>query len=113
LELALTFIKLLHTVVWATLAACVFALQWASWTRRFRPALWLSAIILGECLVLGVNGGRCPLTNLAARYTADRSANFDIYLPLWLARNNKLIFGTLFVLGEVITLFQWRFTKKR
>ena len=26
----------------------------------------------------------------------DRSANFDIYLPLWLARHNKTIFGSVF-----------------
>ena len=40
---------------------------------------------------------RCPLTDLAARYTDDRRANFDIYLPLWLAANNKRIFGSVFV----------------
>jgi hypothetical protein len=28
-----------------------------------------------------------------------RRDNFDIYLPLWLARRNKAIFGALFVLG--------------
>ncbi len=64
-------------------------------------------MILGECLVLGLNRGRCPLTDVAARYTDDRADNFDIYLPLWLARYNKIIFGFLFVAGELIVLWQW------
>jgi hypothetical protein len=36
---------------------------------------------------------RLALTNVAARYTNDRRDNFDIVLPLWLARYNKIIFG--------------------
>jgi len=108
----LTLIKLLHTAIWAILATCVLALFWTGWTRRFRLALWLAAIILCESLILALNAGRCPLTDLAAHYTAERSANFDIYLPLWLARNNKRIFASLFVLGEIVTLVQWRLAHK-
>jgi hypothetical protein len=37
---------------------------------------------------------------MAARHTEQRSKNFDIYLPLWLARHNKTIFGALFVAAE-------------
>jgi hypothetical protein len=44
---------------------------------------------------------------VAARYTEDRRDNFDIYLPVWIARRNKSIFGTLFVLGSLFTLAQW------
>jgi hypothetical protein len=36
---------------------------------------------------------------MAARYMAQQGASFDIYLPKWLARYNKLIFGTIFVIG--------------
>jgi len=35
--------------------------------------------------LLAVNGGRFPLSDLAARYGAVRASNFDIYLPNWLA----------------------------
>jgi hypothetical protein len=41
----------------------------------------------------------CPLTAVAARYTAERRPNFDIYLPAWLARHNILIFSTLYAAG--------------
>ena len=60
-----------------------------------------------EVAILAVNRMRCPLTGVAARYTEDRSDNFDIYLPAWLARHNKLIFGGLFALGEVYLLWRW------
>jgi hypothetical protein len=43
----------------------------------------------------------CPLQE------ANAAANFDIYLPNWLARNNKAIFGTLFALNGLIVLWRW------
>jgi hypothetical protein len=101
-------IKLLHTVVWALMAGCIIALPITASTRQFRWARILSVIIIFECLVLAANGGRCPLTDWASRFTADRAANFDIYLPEWLARNNKLIFGTLFVVSELTVIWRWR-----
>ena len=75
--------------------------------RRFRWAASLSALVLAECMVLAMNHFRCPLTDLAARYTEERGANFDIYLPEWLARHNQNIFGALFVAGGLLTLWRW------
>ena len=48
------------------------------------------------------------MTGVAARYTNDRRDNFDIYLPLWLARYNKQIFGALYLAGILYTLIVWR-----
>lgn len=56
-----------------------------------------------EVSVLVANRMRCPLTEVAARYTTERQDNFDIYLPLWLARHNKEVFGGLYVAGIVYT----------
>lgn len=100
-------IKLLHTVIWAALAGCVVAIPVLAIERRFRWAAILSVIVLVECGVLALNGGRCPLTDWAGRYTASRADNFDIYLPLWLARYNKAIFGPLFSAGEFVLLGSW------
>jgi hypothetical protein len=58
-------------------------------------------------LVLVLNQMRCPLTDVAARYTADRRANFDIYLPEWLARHNKTIFGTIYLASALYLLGSW------
>jgi hypothetical protein len=105
---ALVIVKVAHTAIWAFFAGCILALPVLGWLRRFDWALGLTAFILVECLVLAVNQARCPLTAIAARYTADRSPAFDIYLPEWLAAHNKAIFGTLFVLNELIVLWKWR-----
>jgi hypothetical protein len=85
----LTAIKLLHTTIWAFLAASILVLPALGVLRRFRWAAILTVIVLLECVVLAANGGRCPLTDLAARYTSDRTANFDIYLPIGLVATTK------------------------
>jgi hypothetical protein len=74
----------------------------------YRQVLWLTGIVLVEIFILVLNGWQCPLTGMAARHTDDRHDNFDIYLPAWLARHNKLIFGSLFVAGEAVVVLRWR-----
>jgi hypothetical protein len=97
-------IKILHTVVWALFAGCIVALPYFAWRREFSVAWVLVGLVAVEIAVLLANRFRCPLTDVAAKYTEDRRDNFDIYLPLWLAKYNKLIFGTLFVFGLVLVV---------
>jgi hypothetical protein len=103
----LTAIKLVHTLVWAFMVGCILAIPIMGVLRRFRRAAILSAIVWLECLVLVINGWRCPLTDLAERYTIDRGPAFDIYLPPWLAQHNKTIFGLTFLAGELLVLGLW------
>lgn len=103
----LSAIKVAHTAIWAILGSCVLAIPVAAALGRFGSAAVLSSIIVGECALLATNGGRCPLTNIAARFTEERTPNFDIYLPAWFARYNKLIFGSLFVAGGLFALVRW------
>ncbi len=58
-----------------------------------------------------LNKWRCPLTSVASRYTDDRRENFDIYLPEWLAKHNKLIFGALYFAGVVFAVARWAHTQ--
>lgn len=96
---ALRAVRLVHTLAWAVFATSIVLLPVCAWIRRFDLASWLVGVVFVEVLVLLVNDWRCPLTAVAARYTSNRRANFDIYLPEWLARHNKVIFGTLYVAG--------------
>ena len=73
----------------------------------------LVGAVLVEVLVLVANRMRCPLTDVAAKFTDDRRDNFDIFLPLWLARHNKRIFGTLFALDLMLTLALWMWGDSR
>lgn len=106
---ALRAVKLLHTVVWALLVAVILLIPVFAWQDQFAVVAVLAAIMAVEIAVLGFNGIRCPLTDVAGRYTEDRRANFDIYLPLWLAANNKRIFGSLFAAGLVFSI--WRLAR--
>jgi len=103
----LVAIKVAHTLVWAFLAGCILVLPLLAWMGRFGLAAILSIVIWAECAILLLNGLRCPMTDWAARYTEDRSPDFDIYMPVWLARHNKEVFGTIFLLNEVVVLVAW------
>jgi hypothetical protein len=100
-------VRWIHTIVWAFFAGAVLAIPVVAWQRRFAPMLWLTGIVLVEVVILAFNRFSCPLTAVAARYTEDRQPNFDIYLPTWLARYNKEIFGSIFVAGLVLGLIRW------
>lgn len=104
---SLKTVKVIHTLAWAFFAGCIFAFPIVAWHGDFHLAAVLIAFVLIEVGILASNGMRCPLTAVAARFTDDRRDNFDIYLPLWLARHNKLIFGWLFVAGLAFTLARW------
>ena len=103
----LVTIKLLHTAVWFVVAGCIVAIPIAAARGGYRWAAALTGVVLVECGVLAANRGVCPLTNVAAGYTGQRTPNFDIYLPVWLARYNTTIFGVLFVIGGVFAFWRW------
>ncbi len=107
-DLALRAVKVTHTAAWAFFAGCIFAIPVAAWWGHFSYVLILAALVFLEIGILIVNGWACPLTRVAARYTEDRRDNFDIYLPLWLARHNKTIFGWLFVAGVLFAFARWQ-----
>jgi hypothetical protein len=106
-QTVLRIIKVAHTVAWAFFAGCILAIPYYAWRRRLEAASILIAIVTIEVAILMVNRMQCPLTGVASRYTDDRRDNFDIYLPVWLASHNKLIFGTLFGVGVAYTAVQW------
>jgi polyferredoxin len=104
---ALRTVKLIHTIIWAIFASCIFAIPVFAILGKYFLAALLGLIVLVEVLVLVFNRWSCPLTPIAARYTSDRRANFDIYLPEWVARYNKTIFGVAYLAGLLFTFARW------
>lgn len=99
----IVLVKLSHTLVWAVMAAAVLHVVYCGLAGGGGRLLALSIfLVLAETAVLLFNKWRCPLTDVAARYAAPDRDNFDIYLPEWLARHNKLIFGGLFFFGLLL-----------
>jgi len=94
-----------HTVVWAVMASAVFYVFYAGIAKIFGLMLWLSiGLVIIETAVLLINKWRCPLTPIAMKYTSDTRENFDIYLPEWLAKHNKLIFSLIFIAGLILVV---------
>ena len=105
----LIFLKRIHTAVWIFFNFLMAYLFYAVWTGQTGPLFWICVgCFVAEFLVLLFNGWACPITPMARKYTDDKRANFDIYLPEWLARHNKTIYTLLFVLVWVIYLFRWK-----
>jgi hypothetical protein len=103
----LLIIKLLHTFIWFFYASIIFYILLAGALDIRNSFVWISiGLVFFEGIVLLFNGGKCPLTPLASRYTDDKNDNFDIFLPNWLARYNKIIFTSIFLLGLIIILYR-------
>jgi hypothetical protein len=57
-------IKVVHTLVWAFFASCIFAIPIFAWRGQTRVAAVLIGVVFLEVVVLVVNGWRCPLTGV-------------------------------------------------
>lgn len=102
----IVLVKFVHTAVWVVMAAASAFILYSGIVGTLGPLLWICvALLVFESLVLLVNKWTCPLTPIAMRYTAERSDNFDIYLPRLVAKHNKIIFGGIFAAGLMLVVF--------
>jgi NhaP-type Na+/H+ or K+/H+ antiporter len=103
-------IKLIHTTVWIFFNLVLFYLFYAAIFGEIDKWVWIGLGLFAlESVVLLAYGMVCPLTVLARKYSSSTKDNFDIFLPNWLARNNKLIYSIL--LGITILLILYRVVK--
>lgn len=101
----LTLIKLLHTIIWNFFNVVLFYLLYAVITNRIDHWVWICiGLVVLEIITLLVFKWFCPLTVWARKYSDSSRHNFDIYLPEWLAKHNKLIYGVMFSLSLLILL---------
>ena len=107
----LTTIKIIHTAIWLFMNVVIFYLLYAAISNKINKWVWICfGIIALEGLVLLIFKGICPLTLVARKYSDSSKDNFDIFLPDWLAKYNKLIYTTIFV--TIIFLFTYKFIVK-
>jgi hypothetical protein len=106
-EAKLTIIRTVHTAVWLFFNVVIFYMLYAVIVGRLDQWLWLGyGLILMEGLILLLFKFFCPLTIIARRYSDSQKDNFDIYLPNWLARYNKLIYTCIMVVILIITIIR-------
>ncbi len=105
--LNITLIKITHTVIWLIMASAVFYILYCGISGNLNRTLYFTiCLILFEIVVLILNHWACPLTIVAKKIKPDWKDGDDIFLPKWLAIHNKMIFGTLFIIGIVVVIFR-------
>ncbi len=103
----LQFIKIVHTVIWLFFNAVLFYLFYAVIAGKIDIWVWIGlGLFVLEGIVLLLFKNSCPLTIIARKYSDSSKDNFDIYLPEWLARYNKIIYTSL--LGIIILILVYR-----
>lgn len=106
-EIKLLTIKLIHTLIWAFFVAIIFYILYSGFTDTITIYTWIGiGFIIGEGLVLLWFKMSCPLTLVARNYSNSQKDNFDIFLPNWLAKYNKLIFTSIFMIGLIVVVYQ-------
>lgn len=107
MERKLVYIKLLHTLIWGFFNLVIFYLLYAVIFDKIDYWVWICiGLVLLEGIVLLVFKWFCPLTILARRYSDSTKDNFDIFLPNWLARHNKILYTSLFTLALLILAYR-------
>lgn len=87
------------TLAWLSIESCVLYVLYAGFVGRTDKRVRIAAaVVAGETFVFAANGFRCPLTQLAEHYGAERGSVTDIYLPKWFAHNTPAIHTPLLVL---------------
>lgn len=108
----LTIIKIIHSIIWLFFNTLFFYMVYAVIVNKIDKYVWIGIGLFSlEIMVLFLFKMQCPLTLIARRYSNSTKDNFDIYLPNWLAKNNKLIYITFFII-IIIGLIYRHLTQK-
>ena len=103
----LMIIRLIHSIIWMFFNLVIFYLFYAVIVNRIDVRVWICVgLIVLEGLVLLLFKRTCPVTLIARKYSDSTKDNFDIYLPNWLAKYNKIIYTSLFVVVLILILFR-------
>ncbi|SDL38235.1 hypothetical protein SAMN04488514_101607 [Kriegella aquimaris] len=101
-------IKLIHTIIWAFFVFVICYVLYSGITNQVNTFTWVGiGLIIGEGLILLVFKMFCPLTLLARKYSDSKKENFDIFLPNWLAKYNKFIFTSIFIVGLLLVVIRF------
>jgi len=103
----LLLIKSIHTVIWLFYNVVIFYLLYAVVADKIDKWVWICVgLVVAEGLVLLIFKWFCPLTIIARKYSDSDRDNFDIFLPEWLAKHNKLIYTGIFGIAILRLLYR-------
>ncbi len=103
----LLYIKIAHTIIWILYVLIISYILYAGIYNKIDVYTWLAiGSVVFEGIVLIIFKGKCPFTILGYKYTDNFEIGFDIFLPRWLAKYNKAIFGSIFIIGVIIVIYR-------
>ena len=106
-DVKLIIVKTIHTLVWIFFNIVIFYLLYAVVIDKIDKWVWIClSLICIEGLVLLIFKNICPITIVARNYSRSDKANFDIFLPNWLARYNKEIYTAIVVVAVLILVYR-------
>jgi hypothetical protein len=106
-RIKLLVVKILHTFIWIFFVLAIFYIMYSGILNRINLFTWAAiTLVLIEGIVLFINGWRCPITKIGEKYTDEADVGFDIFLPRWLAKHNKVIFTTVYAIGIIIVIYR-------
>jgi hypothetical protein len=106
-ETKLILIKSIHTLIWVFFNVVIFYMLYAVIMNKMDYRLWIGyGLFILEGIILVAYKFFCPLTIIARKYSDSTKPNFDIYLPAWLAKYNKLIYTSILIIIILVTIYQ-------
>ena len=103
----LILIKLTHTTIWIFFNVVILYLLYAVIVDKIDNWIWIGlGLFLLEGIILIVFKMKCPLTVTARQYSDSTKENFDIYLPNWLAKYNKLIYTSILLIIVALLIYR-------
>ena len=100
-------VKIVHTLIWLFFVTAIFYILYSGISNKITLTTWIAiGLIIAEGVVLVMFRMFWPLTLIARKYSDSEKDNFDIYLPNWLARYNKIIFTTIYLVGVIIVIIR-------
>lgn len=103
----LLYIKLGHTIIWIFYVFVIFYVLYSGIYNKVNIYTWVAiGLVIFEGIILMIFKGKCPFTILGYKYTENPEVGFDIFLPKWLAKNNKAIFTAIFIIGVILVIYR-------
>ncbi|MEP7229288.1 MAG: hypothetical protein ABI691_03495 [Ginsengibacter sp.] len=94
-------------MIWIFFNFVIFYMLYAVIINKIDQWLWIGyGLFILEGITLIIFKFFCPLTLIARRYSNSSKNNFDIYLPNWLAKYNKVIYTSILIMIVIITIYR-------
>ena len=104
----LFLIKLIHTIIFIFISACLLYILYCGITKTYNLALLLAiGAIFIEGLALLLNQWRCPLTTLAEKSGAEKGSVTEMFYPKWFVPHTFRFSTALFIIGLVLLAFRY------